>query len=115
MTSAETAYMASSEFAFSAVENGAVLACAGIVQLWPGRGHAWSLLGGDLKKHFVAIHRTVSRALVLSDYRRIEMDVDSASPAAIRWAEMLGFYCETPGGMVNYLGDKLYMKYVRVK
>lgn len=116
MTAAEKLYMEASEFAFSAIENGVVIGCAGIVELWPGRGHAWSLLGDNLGSKFVAIHRAVSRAIKLAGYRRVEMDIDANDPAAIKWAELLGFYNETPGGMVNYSDDgRIYMKYVRVK
>ncbi len=117
MSATEKEYMEVSDFAFSAIdENGDVIACAGIVKLWEGRGHAWALLGENLGPKFVAITRAVKRAIDLSGFKRLEMDVESSQKAALRWAEMLGFYNETPGGMVNYTNDgRLYYKFVRVQ
>lgn len=116
MTDAEKQYMYTSEFAYSILEGEKVLACGGIVKLWEGRAHAWSLISGAIGRNYVALHKIVLRAMNLLDYDRVEMDVLAAHKEAVRWAEMLGFYNETPNGMINYMPDgKLYYKFVRVK
>lgn len=112
---AESIYLECSEFAFSALEGDRVIACAGIIKLWEGRGHAWALLSGDIGNRFVAIHRAVKRAIDVSGYRRVEMDVDGDHKEAIKWAHMLGFYNETPDGMKGYVADgRLIYKFVRL-
>jgi hypothetical protein len=116
LSEVQISYMRASDFGFTALDDDTVLACAGIIELWPGRGHAWAVLSGNIGNKFIRVHRAVKRSLDLSGYRRIEMDVDSAFSEAVKWAEMLGFYCETPSGMVGYTDDdRLFMKFVRVK
>lgn len=111
----DTVYMEASGYAFTALEGDTVLACAGIIKLWEGRGHAWALLSGDLGSKFLRVHRAVKRAIELSGYRRIEMDVDASHAEALKWATMLGFYNETPNGMRGYVADgRLLYKFVRV-
>lgn len=111
----EAAYIEASEYAFTALDGDEVVACAGILKLWEGRGHAWALLSGSIGSRFVRVHRAVMRAIKLSGYRRIEMDVDAAHAEAIKWAGMLGFYNETPDGMRGYTTDgRLYYRFARV-
>lgn len=47
----------------------------------------------------VALTRAVRRVLDAPGYKRLEMCVDAEHPAAIRWAELLGFERETPKPM----------------
>jgi hypothetical protein len=100
--------------AFTAMEGGEVLAMAGVMPRWEGRAEAWALLSGDLKRHFVRIHRAVLRFLETSDIRRIETAVDANFQAGIAWAEMLGFQNE--GMMRGYTpeGRDCY-RFARVK
>lgn len=100
--------------AFTAMEGERVIAMAGVLPYWEGRAEAWALLSGDLKRHFLRIHRAVLRFLETSDIRRIETAVDANFPQAIAWAEKLGFKCE--GLMIGYTpeGRDCY-RFARVK
>lgn len=51
-----------------------------------------------------------------SQFRRIEMYVESEFAAGHRFARLLGFECETPQGMRGYMpnGDKAH-QYARVR
>lgn len=113
---AEAVYLEASEFAFTALDGDIVVACAGILTLWEGRGHAWALMSGNIGARFVGVHRAVKRAIAVSGFRRIEMDVDAAHKEAIKWAHMLGFYNETPDGMRGYTADgRIFYKFARVQ
>lgn len=91
--------------AYTAMDNGKPVACAGIVEVWPGRGYAWALLSEQAGRWMVQISRAVRRAIALSGLRRIEMAVDADFVAGRRWAVMLGFILETPEPMRAYLPD----------
>jgi hypothetical protein len=91
--------------AWTAIENGVPIACAGIVQIWPGRGYAWALLSEQAGRWMLQITRAVRRAMALSGLRRIEMAVDSVFEAGARWALLLGCVLETPQPMRGYLPD----------
>ena len=99
---------------FTAMEGDKVIAMAGVLPRWEGRAEAWALLSGDLKRHFVRIHRAILRYLETSDIRRIETAVDANFKAGIVWAEMLGFKNE--GLMPGYTpeGRDCY-RFARVK
>ena len=113
---AESVYLEASTYAFTALDGDEVVGCAGIMKLWEGRGHAWALLSGNIGARFVGVHRAVKRAIQVSGYRRIEMDVDASHEEAIKWAHMLGFYNETPDGMRGYVADgRLIYKFVRLE
>lgn len=100
--------------AFTAMEGERVLAMAGVLPRWEGRAEAWALLSGDLRRHFVRIHRAVRQFLETTDIRRIETAVDASFPEGLAWAEMLGF--ENEGLMRGYTpeGRDCY-RFARVK
>lgn len=85
--------------------HGEPVACAGVVEMWPNRGHAWALLGDNAGPHMIAITRAIRAFLDALPLRRVEMAVDPDFPAALRWARMLGFECETPSPMRAYCPD----------
>lgn len=89
--------------AFTAVDDGVVIGCAGVVRMWENRAHAWALLGRDSGRHFVAIYRGIRRFLDMHDARRIEATVDARFDAGHRLMAMLGF--EREGLMRAYLPD----------
>lgn len=90
---------------FTAMSGGEVLACAGIADVWEGRGIAWALVGERAGRHMLAIHRAVSGFLIQAPYRRIEAMVDAGFDEAHRWIKLLGFQCETPDGMRGFTPD----------
>ena len=82
--------------AYTALDDGVPLACAGVIEIWRGRAYAWSYLSAGAFKQFKAVHRAVLEFLVLAAERwpRIEMAIDVDHVAAKRWAFHLGFALE---------------------
>lgn len=89
--------------AWTGLVNGEPKACAGLVEIWQGRAYAWALLAEDAGPHMRRITKTIRSHLDAAPYRRIEMAVDADFAAGQRWAQMLGFECETPVPMRAYL------------
>jgi GNAT superfamily N-acetyltransferase len=89
--------------AWTGEEGGRVIGCAGVAEVWQGRGIAWALIAKDAGSRFVAIHRAVARYLSLTSLRRVEAWVDVEFPEAHRWMEMLGFRRE--GRMARFTPD----------
>lgn len=88
---------------FTAVHNGAVLGCAGVVRMWAGRDQAWALLGGECGRHFVGIVRGMARFLDAHPTHRVEAVVAHDFAQAHRMIQMLGF--EHEGLMRGYMAD----------
>lgn len=103
-------------YARTAMHNGRPLACAGVVEVWQGRAYAWALLAEDAGPFMLPITRAIRSVLDGAPFRRVEMAVDADFAAGRRWAELLGFDCETPRPMPAYLpnGRPAFL-YARVK
>jgi hypothetical protein len=101
--------------AYTAIDGGDVLACAGLIEQWQGRAIAWALLAGDIGPHrFLRVSRGVMRALCTAPFHRIEAAVDCEFPQAIRWVHDLGF--ELEGKMRAFGVDKRdHYLYARVR
>lgn len=82
--------------AFTALDGDEVLVCAGVIELWPGRGAAWAFMAENLGARMVAIHRAVRRYFATLDFRRLEAEVATDFPQGHRWVRLLGFELETP-------------------
>jgi hypothetical protein len=95
--------LAERSFAFTGFRDGKAIGCAGLVEMWPGRDCAWSLLSNCGPNAFIHIHRTVVRFLGARKTRRTEMSVDVDHEEGQRWAELLGF--EKEGYMKAYSPD----------
>lgn len=81
--------------AFTALDdNGRVLGCAGVQELWPGRDLAWAYLSKHAGPYMKGITRAVRDFLDIRAARRTEMAVDYEFKAGHRWAKMLGFRLE---------------------
>lgn len=91
---------------FTATHNGDVIACIGVLTQWPNYGKAWALLSENAGPCMLALTRGVRRWLRFHNPGRIDTAVDCGFPAAIRWAEMLGFTNETPDGMKGYTPER---------
>lgn len=84
-------------FSYSALCGDVVLACAGILPLWPGRAQVWAWLSGDiLPSQMSAIHKAAARGIKSYPVKRLEATCAVEFKAAHRWLQMLGFQCETP-------------------
>lgn len=79
---------------YSAFVGADVIACAGVIQMWPGRAQVWSLLSDKMPLYARDIHRAVKNYLLAYRVRRLECIVDPRHDAAVRWAEHLGFVKE---------------------
>lgn len=83
-----------STLAFAAIEDGTVLGCGGLMEMWAHRALVWSFVGANAGKHFTKIHRAVKEFIDNAPYRRIEAEVDVDFAPGHRWARMLGFTLE---------------------
>lgn len=74
--------------------NHRVIACGGIIEIWPGRGEAWMILSRSPgRRGLLAITRCVRRHLaqaISGKYHRIETIVDTRWCNAHKWASLLG-------------------------
>lgn len=90
--------------AWTALADGEVIACAGLVEMWRGRACAWGLLSADAGRHMTALTREIRSRLDGVAFRRIEIAVAAGFVAGARWARLLGFEVEgyarayLPGG-----------------
>lgn len=113
-TQANAEGLAASTEAYTATVDGRVVAVIGLVQLWPGRRYVWAYLSRDSGPHMLALTRRVRRWLRYHGSGRLEAAVDPEFAAANRWARLLGFRCETPEGMREYVPGKDFLLYARI-
>lgn len=71
-------------------DDGNIVGCGGIAEVWEGRHMAWALLSVLSGRHMISITKTVRRLLLLVD-GRIEVVVRHGFDAGDRWAKALGF------------------------
>jgi len=83
-------------------DDGEVLVCAGILELWHGRGFAWSIVSAHAGRRMLAITGAVRRMLDVAPFRRVECYVDAEFGPGMRWARVLGFRLETPRPMLGF-------------
>lgn len=93
---------------WSAVQDGAVLACAGLVFHWQGRIGSWCLIGADFPRGSWVwlthqVRRGLSQAQIELGARRIEAEALTGWEPGARWLKLLGFTCE--GAMPAYGDD----------
>lgn len=84
--------------AWSYVVDGLVVACGGVI---PANHKAlvWLLLREGSHAYLVGIYRAVKKQISALRHDRLELIVDEGFIQGERMAKMLGFLCETPGGM----------------
>ena len=75
------------------------IGAAGIIDIFPHKAIAWTLLGADAGPHMLELTRKIKNFFGMYDKGRIEMTVVSDFAPGHRWAKLLGFTCETPNGM----------------
>ena len=106
--------LANQGLAWTAENDGKILAIAGVEPQWENRATAFALLSDDSGPHFPAIHSAVVEFLDNAPYRRIEATVDVGFKQGHRWIKMLGF--ELEGYMKAYRPDGADMLlYARVR
>jgi hypothetical protein len=111
-----TAVMENSAYSFTGIsEHGRVVVCAGVVELYQGRGEAWAILDANCKREFLSIHNAVKRFLEVSPVRRVEAVVDEEFAPGHRWVQMLGFELEAPRMRAYRPGGENCALYARVR
>lgn len=84
--------------AYTIRQDGNLIGCAGVLEMWPGVAEAWTLLTDEAKAAPFWLHtRTKSFLLdIIRDrkYHRVQAIIKKDDPAAIRWIECLGFTWE---------------------
>lgn len=82
--------------AYTVLQDGMPVICAGLMELWKGRAMAWAAFDYRADGHSLLIaHRRIQRELARAPFRRLEMYVKPGFLEAWRWAEMLGFTLES--------------------
>lgn len=108
VAAAQRAVCAAPNVALAMLDGGRIMAAAGVVQIWPGRGTAWFQPGALMQqRHFgYALARCKRELIRLADDRmwRVECTVRTDNEAGLRWATRLGFTWE--GTMTAYGPDK---------
>lgn len=80
---------------FSAWAGSKVVACAGVIMFWPGRGQVWALISEDIYAYGSLVHRYVRRYLLANPVTRLECIIDPRFPKSEEWARRLGFEKES--------------------
>lgn len=74
---------------------GFTIACAGLTELWPGRGMAWAIFGASIRYNMPEIVREMRRMIDASSFHRVEMYLTAGRRSVdVRLAGMLGFRYE---------------------
>ena len=77
-------------------DEGAPIACGGIMVWWQGRYLCWAYLNAGSGGYMVAITKMVKKILGKAGPGRYELVVKADFAAGHRWAKMLGFEVEAP-------------------
>ncbi len=90
-----------------------LLGVVGVTPCWRGYCLAWALLSEESLKHprdlTATTERLIERAKDALELRRMEMDVDTAHGAGLRWAITLGFQLEGIRRCYGFGGEDFYM------
>jgi hypothetical protein len=95
-----------------------VVACGGIIFLWPGVGWAWLLTGTLIRTNAISFHKAAIEKLKEMEDKynlhRIQCSVNADYVASRKWLEKLGFTKE--GLMKKYdTRERDYYMYARVR
>ena len=101
--------------AYTAEETGRVLGCAGVLAAPGGRvGRAWAILGEELRRRPLVLHRRVLRLLprIAAELGldRIEAAVRADYPAGQVWLDRLGFRPQGPTPLTDGTAGLLYAR-----
>ena len=100
---------------FTGEVDGCIVVCAGVADIWEGRGTAWAYLSRDAARSALAITRAVKRFLEITPMKRIEAAVDAEFGRANKWTKNLGFEIETPLAKSYFADGRNAVLYVKVK
>jgi len=102
-------------WSYTLVENGHIICCAGIVNMWPGVGEAWFIASGKIHANvrpFIRFAKTdvMQKVVEENDLWRVQAVCKSDWPAAQKFAAFMGF---EPEGVMRKYGPE-GMDYIRV-
>lgn len=106
--------------AFTMTYQGNIVACAGVVPLWPGVAQGWcigSIYVHELRWTFVKLVKSGMATLENEfNLHRLQATVMADNMRSQRWLKRLGFKNETPEGMAGYgpHGETFYL-YARTR
>ncbi|MBO6782241.1 MAG: hypothetical protein JJ899_03070 [Alphaproteobacteria bacterium] len=96
--------LAARGMSFSALADGKIVGCAGVVELWPGVGQAWAVLSREALDEPITLTRAVLRELERirreRSLHRVQATVADGHGAGARWLAFMGF--EVEGLLINY-------------
>lgn len=95
--------------------DGKPMVCGGINELWPNRGHVWTVFSERSRANFLPVFRGILRFLNDAPYRRLEMNVPLDFALGHRRARLLGFELECPVARAYLPGGEDVSIYVRLK
>ena len=105
--------------AFTAICDGQVLGCAGLILPWPGIGLAWMELSEQADQYRLWLTKVTRRVLtdLMRAHRlhRVEVVVLADSPRNQRWIEALGFTRENGRARAYSTDRRDVIRYERVK
>lgn len=104
-----------SPHSYTVMKGERVIACGGVVEIWPDRAIAWTFFAKCDRHEFLIAFRVVKRFLDMCSIKRIEADIENGFDQAHRWIKLLGFKLEA-ASRPNYTPDgRDYALYARVK
>lgn len=99
--------------AWTGLADGQIVACGGIISIWPGLAEAWIAVTPIARQHthFLYRHVLAFLALVTDEYslRRIEAHVNADFSRAVVFAERLGFKIDAPLLKYGPNGETFYL------
>lgn len=100
--------------ALTVIDGSEVLACFGMIEVWPGRALLWAFFAQGIGHRMIAVIRRGREFLAEHAVRRYEMDVRADHDEGHRLAQILGFSVECarapmfyPDGMAATLYSKV--------
>lgn len=102
---------------FSGFEGDRILGFAGLIEYWPTRWMAWSVLSDTVDRYdLLWIHRTFKAQIdaLPSTVKRLEVTVLDTYAAGHRWAQAMGFKKEGLMEAYDHFGHDHAM-YVRIR
>ena len=102
-------------WSYTLIQNGHIICCAGIVDMWPGVGEAWFIASNKIHENarpFIKFAKTDVMQKVIDENGlwRVQAVCKEDWPAALKFARCMGF---EPEGVMRKYGPE-GMDYIRV-
>lgn len=100
---------------WAAVSGERVIAVAGVLDYWPGRGEMWAIFNKPTPLEFFQIHRAAKRFIECLPHKRLEATVECDFKAGHRWIQQLGFHLEAEKLKFYGIGGVHMSMYAKIK